>query len=170
MKKSIAAVLLVAAAAGAQAADLKIAVVDPMQAISDSAPAKRMLGALEKDLTDERAQLGKLEGQLRTCQQKLGKDAATLAATEVAKLKAECDTKYREYQNLGQSVQKTATERQQAILQEMGPRFQTALGALIKEGGYDVVVQREALLHVKPELDITGKVTAKIDAASSAGK
>lgn len=164
MKKTIVAALLVVLGTGACAAELKIAVIDPMQAISESKQAKKLIVDLEKDLSGERMQIGKLEGELKNCQQKMKTDAATMSPSALAKFQAECDTKYREYQNLGQSLQKIAGERQQAIISEMGPKFQAVVAALVKENGYDLVVQREALLHMNPNFDITAKVTAKLDA------
>lgn len=168
MKKYVFAALALALGAGSvQAAELKIAVVDPMQAVSETRQAKKMIADLERDLNSDKAQLGKLEGDLKGCQQKMNTDAATMSTTALAKFKAECETRYREYQNLGQSLQKIATERQQSILTEMGPKFQNAVNGLVKENGYDLVLQREAALHVRPDLDITGKVTARIDAAAA---
>lgn len=166
MKKSILAALLLVLGNVAGAAELKIAVIDPMQAISESKQAKKMIADLEKDLSGERMQMGKLEGDLKSCQQKMKTDAATMSPSALAKFQAECDTKYREYQNLGQSLQKIAGERQQSIVGEMGPKFQAAVAALVQAGGYDLVIQREALLHMNPNFDITAKVTAKMDAAA----
>lgn len=166
MNKTILAAVLLAAAGAAGAADLKIAVVDPMQAISETKQAKKLIADLEKDLGGERGQLAKLEGELKTCEQKMKTDAATMSTTALAKFRAECETKYREYQNLGQSMQKIVSERQQSIMSELAPRFQTALSAIVKEGGYEMVVQREAMLHFNPNFDLTSRVTSKMDSTA----
>lgn len=166
MKKTILAAVLLSFVAGAGAADLKIAVVDPMQAISETKQAKKLIADLEKELGSERGQLVKLEGELKSCEQKMKTDSATMSTTALAKFRAECETKYREYQNLGQSMQKIVSERQQSIMNELAPRFQAALAAIVKESGYEMIVQREAMLHFNPNFDITTKVTSKMDSTA----
>ena len=61
-------------------------------------------------------------------------------------------------------MQKTVSERQQAIAQDIGPKFQQAVDAVAKEGGYDLVLTKEALLFARPAFDITDKVTIKMNA------
>jgi outer membrane protein len=148
----------------AHAAELKIGVIDPLKAIADTEVAKVEMAALEKDTTAERNRHDKLLGEIRACKQKLTTDAAMMSATEQVKMRTECDNKMRDFQNVGQSLQATINERQQALLKDFGPKLQKAVEAIAKEGGYDIMVHREAVPFVKPELDISAKVTAKLNA------
>lgn len=162
MRHTLTAVLLLAAVS-VQAADLKIAVIDPIKAISGTDQYKKAIADLEKQVAGDKAKATRLQGELNTCKQKMAKDAATMSATEVSKLRTDCEAKYSEYQVLGQKLTKIVSEREQAVLADIGPKLQAAVDALVKEGGYDMVVQREALLFVKPEFDISAKVTAKMN-------
>ena len=164
VRKLTFALIAMTLAVDAFAAEPKIAVVDPMLAISGTNDYKKAVADLDKDTATDKSKLMKLQGELKVCQQKLGTEASTLSATELASLKTNCDTKSRDYQALGQSYNKVASEREQAILKDIGPKFQKAVEAVAKEAGYDLVVQREAALFFKPEFDISAKVTEKINA------
>lgn len=142
---------------------LKIAVIDPMAAISGTEQFTKAMADLKKDTATDESKLTKLQAELNTCSQKAKTDGATMSATELTRLQSECDTKYREYQALGQTYQKTINSRQQAILQDMGPRFQRAVDAVAKEAGVDLVMQKDALLFFKPALEVTDKVTIKLN-------
>ena len=160
----LAAVAALCVTGVAGAAELKIAVVDPQQAITATEKYVKAAADLEKDISGDKARLTKLQAELNTCSQKMKTDGPTMSATDVAKLKSDCEGKYRDYQTLGQSVQKTVSERQQAIAQDIGPKFQQAVDAVAKEGGYDLVLTKEALLFARPAFDITDKVTIKMNA------
>lgn len=165
MRKFFLSILVASAATVAQAADLKIAVVDPMTALGESEQVKRQVAALEKELAGDKAQLTRIENDLKTCQQRRMTEMQTMSESVRAKFQVDCENKQREGQILMQAFQRTVNERQQKIFQEMGPRLRTAMEKVVKEGGYDLVLQREATIHFKPELDITAKVTAAVNAA-----
>lgn len=163
MRKLLIAMMLLGSIGVVQAADMKIAIVNPMAVIAGSAQYKNAVADIEKDLSAEKARLTKLQSDLNVCKQRITTDGATMSATEYAKLKTECEAKYGEFQNLGQSYNKVAAEREQGILKDIGPKFQKALDAVVEEGGYDLVIQKEALLFAKPALDVSEKVTIKLN-------
>ena len=160
----IAVIALGLAAGGVQAAELKIGIIDPIKAISDTEAYKQEAADLDKDLAGDKARFTKLSNELNVCKQKLGADAATMSATEQARMRTDCDTKYRDYQAIGQNLQKVISEREQAVLKDFGPKVQKAIEAVAKEGGYDAILTREALLFAKPELDVSAKITVKLNA------
>lgn len=164
MRQLTLALFVVAACAGAQAAELKIAAVDPILAISGTNDYKKAVAELDKDTAGDKSKLMKLQGELNVCKQKLGSESSALSATEQASMKTNCEAKYRDYSSLAQNYNKVAQEREQAILKDIGPKFQKAVEAVAKEAGYDLVLQREAALFLKPEFDISAKVTEKINA------
>lgn len=151
-------------AGGPGVGGLKIAVVDAMRAVGGSDQYKKALADLEKDLAGDRAKLSSLQNGLNTCKQKMSGDYATMSATDQVKLKNDCENKQREYLQLGQQYNKVVGEREQAMLRDIGPKLQQAIDAVAKEGGYDMVIQREALPFVKPGFDISDKVTIKLNA------
>jgi outer membrane protein len=152
-----------ALASGSAFAELKIAVVDPLAAVNASEQYTKAMADLEKDTATDKAKLTKLQAEPNTCAHKMKTDGATMSQTDAARLKSDCEAKYRDYQQIGQTFQKIVNERQQAVLQDIGPKFQRALDTLAKEAGYDLVITREAAPFVKPMLDITDKVTIKLN-------
>lgn len=160
---SLLGALALATSGSVIAAELKIAIVDPQNAIAATEQYTKAVADLEKDTAGDKAKLTKLQAELNTCSQKMKTDGATMSATDQAKLKSDCEAKYRDYQAIGQVFQRTINERQQAILQDIGPKFQRALDAVAKEGGYDLVLVKEAAPFAKPMLEITDKVTIKLN-------
>ena len=65
MRKTIIALLVLGCAGAAQAAEVKIAVVDPMAAISGTDQYKKAAADLDKDTADEKAKLTKLQSDLK---------------------------------------------------------------------------------------------------------
>lgn len=165
MRNSLIALCVLGLASAAQAAEMKIGVIDPLAAIAATEQYKKTAAELDKELAGDKARVNKLQADLNACRQKMQKDGATMSATEQAKLKTDCEAKFGEYQALGQRLSKIVNEREQAVLKDMGPKVQKAVDALAKEGGYDMIVQREAVLFVKPEADLTAKLTTRINAA-----
>lgn len=164
VRNTMIALLLFGCAGAVQAAELKIAVINPLGAISGTEQYKKAVAQLEKDTADQKAKLMMLQTDLNVCKQRLSTDGATMSATEQAKLKTDCEAKYRDFQGLGQNYNKIASDREQAILKDIGPKFQKAVDALAKEGGYDLIVQKDALLFAKPAFDVSEQVTTRINA------
>lgn len=155
--------LLLACFATAASAELKMVVADPVAAISASEQAKKANADFDREVSGQVAEGKKLEAELQACDQKIKRDGATMSATDLAKFKGECEIKYNSYRALGQQLQKMRTEREQAMLKDMYPKYQQALDALIKEGGYDLILQREAVIYSAPVMDVTAKITAKLN-------
>lgn len=157
--------LLLAALAGNAAAELKIAVVEPLRAIAETNAAKKVFMDAASETRADEDRLRKLDGELRACDEKLKKDGALMGTAEVTKLKSECEGKVIEGRRIQQMIQKVRTEREQAVLQTMSPKLQEAINQIVKERGLDLVLHGEAAVHVSPALDITKDVTAKMNAA-----
>ncbi len=164
MRNALIALCVLGLASAAQAAEMKIGVIDPLAAIAATEQYKKVAAELDKELANDKARVNKLQADLNACRQRMQKDGATMSATEQAKLKTDCESKFGEYQALGQRLSKIVSEREQAVLKDMGPKVQKAVDALAREGGYDMVMQREAVLFVKPEADLTAKLTARLNA------
>lgn len=165
VRNTILAMIVLGCASFAQAAELKIAIVDPLGVVAGTDQYKKAAADLDKELAGDKARVTKLQSDLNACRQKMQKDGATMSATEQARLKTDCEAKFTEFQTLGQRLNKIVSEREQAVLKDMGPKVEQVINQVAKEGGYDIVLQREAALFAKPELDITAKVVAKLNAA-----
>ena len=70
-----------------------------------------------------------------------------------------------DYQFLVQKLQKSQNESQQELLAAMNPKLQAAIKEIIDEGTYNVIIERRSAIFVSPDLDITKKVTEKLNSA-----
>ena len=71
-----------------------------------------------------------------------------------------------ELKALSQESQRRLQARQQELLQPVLSDTQEAIKEIMKEDGYDVVFRREALVEFNPKMDITLKVTLKLNEKS----
>jgi outer membrane protein len=144
-------------------AEGKMAYVDPLQAIVGSDEVKGVQQRMEGDIQDEKAKLQKLGSEIQQINQRMEKEGMTLSEKEKKQLQNEREYKMNEYQSLSQLVQKRLQTEQQEIMERMQPKFMTAVEQVAQEEGLEMVVSSQALLYAKPDMDITLKVTQKIN-------
>lgn len=65
-------------------------------------------------------------------------------------------------------MQQAAQESQQQFLEGMQPTLATAVTDVVAEGGYDLILNSDAVPYFAPVLDITAKVTAKLNEQAQA--
>lgn len=161
MKKwLIAAAVLVPALAMAEG---RVGVVDPLGALQAADNVKAKMAALEKELAGDEMKLNELNNQVGQLQQKLQKDGMTMSADEQEKLRTEGQQKVIEIQSLQRKLQKRAGDAQRELLEEMQPKLQQAVSAVAKKENLDMVVNAQAVIFVKPDLDITEAVTQQLN-------
>lgn len=144
-------------------AEMRIAVLDPLQAIFETAEAKKRTGELESDIKSKEQEIGKLRDEIIAIEQRLKKDGMTMSQNEQKRLTDERDAKMLDFRSRTQLAQKRIEGEQQELLKIMEPKLKSALEALAKEKGYDLILNRQAALFVKEEVDITRAVTQKIN-------
>ena len=60
-------------------------------------------------------------------------------------------------------LQKEAQDRQQAIFQQIGPKYQKVIQDLIEIEGYDLIMDRNSLIYANSKHEITRKITEKLN-------
>lgn len=144
-------------------AETRIAVLDPLQAIFETAEAKKRTSQLESDMKSKEQEIGKLRDEIIAIDQRLKKDSMTMSQNEQKQLADERDAKMLDFRSRTQLAQKRIEGEQQELLKAMEPKLKSALEALAKEQGYDLILSRQAALFVTEEVDITRAVTQKIN-------
>lgn len=147
-------------------ADVKIAVVDQFEALTQSAQAKSMIQKMKAGTAADEQKLKSLETSLEALGKKLNTDAAVMSDAQKQKMIKDLEAKRDTYFTLRQKVQKRYQDGQQSIVQTLGPKFRQAIEQIIKKGNYDLVIQKQALVYAPESMDITSQVTAAIDAAT----
>lgn len=141
----------------------KIAVIDVQAAILSSEQAKVRIAELRKETASEQNDIKELAEQIQKLQEKMEQDAAVMSDTEKKNITKEVQAKIEDFQFKRQRLQKTQKAAQQELLGEMGPKLEQSIQAVLAEGEYLLVLERRAAIWVSPELDITKKVTEKLN-------
>lgn len=144
-------------------ADMKIAVIDPMQAIVESEEVKSRNARLEASLEEESQRLRRLRDDVTRIEERLQRDGMTMSRDERNKLTDEGETKTMEFQALQQTLQRRVNTDRQDLLESMEPKVLRAIEEIAGEMGLDMVISAQAAVYVKPELDITKQVTQRIN-------
>lgn len=169
-KPSWSDVLLLAALAGAPSlaaaanAGSRIAVIDREAALLATDAAKAAQEKLNADMKPQRERLEQLRRDIKGLEEKFQKDGATMSERDKKALRDQADVKAGEFNKLIQQLQQRTADAQQDLLNRLLPTMQGVLDDLRKAGNYDLVLDRRGAIYVDPELDLTRRVTERLNA------
>lgn len=144
-------------------ADLKVAVVDPMQAIVESEEVKSRNARLESSLEGESQRLRRLRDDIAKIEERLQRDGMTMSRDERNRLTEEGEAKSVEFQALQQTLQRRVNTDRQDLMESMEPKVVRAIEDIAGEMGLDMVISAQAAIYIKPELDITKQVIQRLN-------
>lgn len=162
---SVAAMSLMVLASFPAAAEIKIAVLDYQMALVESDAAKRYSGEAEKKYGNQVQRLRNLESEAKRLQERMQKDGEKLGQTEKEKLDLEFRQKAREFQTLSRELNEQRAQDERQVVETLRPKLEEAVKAVIASGNYDLVIDRSAVVDVKPDLDITRQVIERLNSA-----
>jgi outer membrane protein len=149
----------------AVAAEGKIAVVDFSKALFGTDVAKARLKQVESE-SDYTAMQAKYESTVADMKA-LKKDVDAKSMTWSDEKKQEAQKKMEflraDLELTTRKVQSDQKALQQSIAQELRPKAGEALQELIKEEGVVLLINAEAVVTVAPELDLTSKLTDRLN-------
>ncbi|CAD5108289.1 OmpH family outer membrane protein [Zestomonas carbonaria] len=164
MRKLTQLVLLAAVFAASPAfADMKIAVLNYQMALLESDAAKRYAVDAEKKFGPQLNRLKTLEGDAKRIQDRLVKDGEKIAQAERERLELEFKQKARDFQFQSKELNEAKAVADREMLQKLKPNLDKAVEEVIKKGGYDLVLDRGAVVDVKPQFDITRQVIERMN-------
>ena len=140
-----------------------VAVLDIESAIRASKPAADFRAQIQQDFSAEQAQLRQLSDQGNALKEKLEKEADFLSQDERERLVEQVQAKYQEFQQLGNRLKQQTQQREQAFLEQLRPQVEAILEGLVKEREIDLIFNKNALVYVKPDLDLTAQVVEKLN-------
>ena len=146
------------------AAELKIAVADTQAALMASDAAKKTVEKLQIELKVQRERMVQLKTEIEALQAKAQKDGAVMSDKDKKDLQKQAEGKFQEYNNLGQTVQKRTQEVQNELLQRMIPKMEAAIDELQKASKYDIIIEKKNVIFADPSVDLTRKITEKLNA------
>ena len=157
------AVFSTLAVAGTAWADVKIAVLDYQMALLDSDAAKKYAVDSEKKFAPQLNKLKALETDAKRLQDRLMKDGEKMKQAEYERLELELKQKARDFQVQSQDLNEAKAMADNEVLQTLKPKLDKAVEEVLKAGNYDLVIDRNAVVDVKPQLDITLRVIERMN-------
>ena len=158
-----AAALLSVAAVPALAGN--VAVADSQAAIMASDTAKKTFEKLNADMKPQRDRLEQLRKDINAFEEKFQKNAAVMSDKDKRDLQKQAEVKLSEFKSLADAVQKRAQDVQQEMLKNLIPKTEVVVEELRKTGNYDIIIEKKNVIWADPAVDLTKKITEKLNAA-----
>lgn len=167
MRKQIIAITLmtVGLLSGVAHADAKFAVADLQEAIMATEAAKKAKASYAAAAKPQQDRVEALRKDLQTMQARYKKDEQVMSPKDKEALSKQMESKVNEYNTIIQTQQRKAQEAEQELAQRFVPKLKPILQDLRKAGGYDIILDRKTALDLDPAMDLTTKITEKLNAA-----
>jgi outer membrane protein len=153
---------LLAISAGA-AAETRIGVVDLRQALFSSDDAQTFSQQLQRDFAGDEEKVRQAQEEARKLKDRLEKDGAMMNESERNKVAAEFQEKVQEFNFLKQRLDATVNQRKQQFLENARPEVDVAVKELLEEHDLDLILPSEAVVYVKPEMNLTSQLLDKLN-------
>lgn len=144
-------------------AETRIGVVDLRQALFSSKEAQAFSAKLQQDFSGEEAKVRETQEEARALKERLEQDGAMMNESERNRLAAQFQEKVQEFNALKQRLDSTVANRKQSFLEEARPDVDAAVQELVDEHDLDMILPSEAVVYVKPDMNLTAQLLEKLD-------
>lgn len=164
MRKLTQLVLVAAALVATPAfAEMKIAVMNYQMALLESDAAKKYAVDAEKKFGPQLSKLKQLESDVKRIQDRLVKDGEKMQQAERERFELEFKQKVRDLQLQSKELDNAKAIADRDMLKQLKPKLDKAVEEVIKQGNYDLVLERGAVVDVKPQYEITRQVIQRMN-------
>ena len=151
---------------GAQAAEgTKVAVVDLTRAIFATEVAKARVKQLGSgsDYASLQAKYESITADIKALQEDAEVKSATWSNEQAAEYKKKVEYLLADRELAARKIQTEQKALQGSIVNELQPKAGQAIKELMEEGKIDLLMNAEAVIFAKPEMDITAKLTDRLN-------
>lgn len=163
LKYLIACLAMAAISQGALAQDTKIGVLNPLRALFASDAAQIIQQELEADLAPDQERATALSEQLNALAEEFQQNEAIMSEDEKRRMNSDAQDLQVQLQLIQERVQTALNERNQLFLENMQEQLANAVSEVVAAGGFDLILNTESSPYFAPVLDITARVTAKLN-------
>ena len=156
-------------AQGAFAQDTKIGVLNALQALFNSDAAQVVQQELEQEFALDEQRASELTEQLQALQEEYQQNEAVMTEEEIRRMNSSAQDLQVQLQLIQERVQQALQEQNQAFLESMQEELARAVTDVVAEGGFDLILNVDSAPYFAPVLDITARVTAKLNENSQNG-
>jgi Skp family chaperone for outer membrane proteins len=148
------------------AQQLKVGVVNSQNAFNTSLEGKKAQGQLQDKDNKIKADLTKLENEIKQLQTKLSTQQMTLTSEAAIQIQSDIDKKTTARKRLEEDATRDMQQIQYALIQRIRGEMVGIIEAIAKEKGYDLVLDLGAsgIVFFNPTIDITDEVIKRYDA------
>jgi len=152
-------------------AQLKVAVIEVQRIITDSQAGKAVLATLEKYGKEQQDRLTAKRDEIEQLRNRISEGQLSLSEDRLEALQKDLETKSIELRRLADDAQRELNRRQEEAFKEIERRVMPILQQIGKEGGYTMIFRKfeSGLVYATEEIDITGQVISRLDAAAQGG-
>ena len=143
--------------------DAKIGIINLEQALFNSEAARGVQEELRAEFSTDERRAQTLQEELVALQDKFRQDEAIMSESEKRQMNADAQEKQLQLQLISERVQQALQEKNQQFIESMRQTLTEAITDVVAEGGYDLILNAASAAYADPVLDITPKVTAKIN-------
>lgn len=154
---------------GVFAQDTKIGVLNALQALFNSDAAQVVQQELEQEFALDEQRAAELTEQLQTLQEEYQQNEAVMTEDEIRRMNSSAQDLQVQLQLIQERVQQALQEKNQEFLASMQEELAAAVTDVVAEGGFDLILNVDAAPYFAPVLDITARVTAKLNENSQVG-
>lgn len=142
---------------------LRVAILDMAAALYNSELASAVQEQLTTDTASDSQRIRDLAAQGTALQQRLSVDAEVLSETERRNIMEQLEEIGVQYQFLENRVDQMVQQRRSMFEQTYSTNLIQAITAVVEEEDFDIVLRAEVALFYKDAMDITARVTAKLN-------
>ncbi|MDE0732971.1 MAG: OmpH family outer membrane protein [Gammaproteobacteria bacterium] len=166
IKSLIACLCLAVVSQGAFAQGTKIGVLNALQALFNSESAKVAQEEIRQEFIIDEERALELTTSLTELQEEYQQNEAVMTEAEISRMNSNAQDLQVQLQLIQERVQTALQEKNQAFLASMQEELAAAVTDVVAEGGYDLILNVDSAPYFAPVLDITAKVTAKLNESS----
>jgi outer membrane protein len=141
----------------------KIAILDMAAALYNSELAAAVQEQLSMETEDDSARIRELAQEGSALQERLQVDAEVLSDAEQRDIVEELEEIGVQYQYLEQRVESIVQQRREIFEQTYSSNLIQAISDVVEEEDFDIVLRAEVALFFKGTMDITARVTEKLN-------
>jgi outer membrane protein len=150
-------------------AELKIGVVDYGKLVEESPQAKVALEAIRTEFTPRQRDLQNQHATLKSKEDRLQKDGATMSPDQRANSEKDLRDSYRELQRKQQEVQDDFNARRNEEMSRLQKTLIEQVRTYAKAQNFDLVIA-DGVIYTTPTIDITPAILTQLQSSPVAGR